>query len=579
MSTSFRVNGRVVVTQANPVERLSDVLRNDLGLTGTKVGCDAGDCGACTVLLDGQPVCSCLTALGQVEGCSVDTVEGLSTQTELSALQRSFLHYGASQCGICTPGMLMSAQALLNCVPRPSRKQVEDALGGVLCRCTGYRKIVDAVMNATTLDVHDLAPAAGNSVGSAIRHLDGAAKVTGQLAFGADDVPDTALAVRVIRSPHHLARFSIGDHQAFVIANSGIECVLSANDIPGRNCHGVIPPFADQPVFAQRLARYRGEAVAAVVGQVDAVEAFDDDEFPIEWDVLEPALTPDAAMHQHATALHDGRDSNVLIRGKVERGDVAAALCRAQHVVSVSTSTPFVEHGYIEPEAGYARWEDGRLTVYGCTQAAQMDRQALSEIMNLPLQDVRVVPSACGGGFGSKLDLSFQPYVALAAWKTRRPTVIGYSRSESMRATTKRHPSQITLEVGCDENGQITGFDFNGIFNTGAYSSWGPTVANRVPVHASGPYLIKDYRARSVAVHTATAPAGAFRGFGVPQSAIAQECAFDELADLAGIDRLAFRLVNALKNGDATVTGQVLESGVGIAECLEALRPYLASCT
>ena len=183
------------------------------------------------------------------------------------------------------------------------------------------------------------------------------------------------------------------------------------------------------------------------------------------------------------------------------------------------------------------------------------------------------MPSACGGGFGSKLDISFQPYVALAAWHLNKPVAICYTRSESIRSTTKRHPSEITVTIGCDRRGKLSGFDFHGIFNTGAYASWGPTVANRVPVHASGPYYTPDYRANSVAVHANTAPSGAFRGFGVPQSAVAQETAFDQLADLAGIDRLEFRLNNALRNGEPTVTGQVFATGVGIVESLEALKP------
>ena len=260
-----------------------------------------------------------------------------------------------------------------------------------------------------------------------------------------------------------------------------------------------------------------------------------------------------------------------------QRVAVEEGLASSAHTVEVKTSTPFVEHGYIELEAGYCSPVADRLELFGCTQAAQMDRESLAEILALPLDAIRVMPSACGGGFGSKLDISFQPYIALAAWQLKRPAFISYSRSESMQSTTKRHPSEITLKIGCTEDGKISGFDFEGIFNTGAYASWGPTVANRVPVHASGPYYMENYRARSVAVHTNTPPSGAFRGFGVPQSAIAQEIAFDLLADRAGIDRLEFRLRNALKNGLPTATGQVFEKGVGIEACLEALKPHWES--
>jgi len=569
----FKVNDKRVSVSSPPLQRLSEVLRGPLGLTGTKVGCNAGDCGSCTVLLDGKPVCSCLVAVGQVAGAEIETVEGLKQTDTLSQLQQSFLQHGAAQCGICTPGMLMAATVLLDDNPQPSRLQVEDALGGVLCRCTGYQKIVDAVMHCGSNAVIEDCPLAGSSVGQPVRHLDGEPKVTGELAYGDDTTPANALAVRVIRSPHHMAHFTLGDRHAFVQAHEGIVAVLDASDVPGSNCFGVIPPEADQPVFAEQTTRFRGEAVAAVVGEPEAVKSFDEKAFPVQWEPLESVLLPAQAMDSKAAQLHPGRVNNVLVRGRVERGDVQASLQHSAHTITVKTSTPFIEHGYIEPEAGYAVREGNRLLLHGCTQTAYMNRDAVAEVMGLDSIDVRVIPSACGGGFGSKLDLSFQPYIALAAWQTGRPVMICYSRSESMRSTTKRHPSEIEMTVGCDENGKLTGIDFSGTFNTGAYASWGPTVANRVPVHASGPYYVPHYRARSLAVHTNAPPAGAFRGFGVPQSAVAQECAFDELADKAGFDRLEFRLINALQNHQATVTGQVFESGVGIAECLLALQP------
>jgi len=571
--TKLRVNGATVELEAHPMTRLSDVLRGPLGLTGTKVGCNTGDCGACTVLLDGKPVCSCITAVGQAGGCTVDTVEGLDTDGILSRLQQSFLYYGAAQCGICTPGMLMSAKSLLADTPEPARQQVEHALGGVLCRCTGYRKIVEAVMHASQFDSHADVPHSGRNVGAAIRHLDGEPKVTGSLRFGADKVPDDALAVRVVRSDYHAASFIIGDTQAFVDAHEGVECVLTAADVKGRNCFGVIPPFADQPVFAESCTLFRGEAVAAIAGQPDTIAALDLGQFPISWQEQDAVLTPNDALKAASPRLHEQREQNILVRGLVERGDTRQALDQCAYTTTINSSTPFIEHGYIEPEAGYAKRNGDRLEIFGCTQAAHMDRQAVAEIMGLEPSDIRVMPSACGGGFGSKLDLSFQPYVALAAWVTHKPVWLFYTRPESMRSTTKRHPSLISLSVGCDANGKIMAFDFEGTFNTGAYASWGPTVANRVPVHASGPYFTPNYCARSLAVHTNTPPAGAFRGFGVPQAAVAQERAFDELAGQLGMDRLEFRLLNALRNGEPTVTGQVFATGVGIVECLESVKP------
>ncbi len=569
---SFLLNGKSVTSMARPTTRVSDVLRGDFGLKGTKVGCNAGDCGACTILLDDEPVCSCLVALGQIDGQSVTSVEGLHQSGVIERLQQSFLAHGAAQCGICTPGMLVSAAHLLASTPQPNRAEVEDALGGVLCRCTGYSKIIDAVMQAHSQLPQPMKPDAGNNVGSSIQHLDGVAKVQAGLAYGADKVPANALLVRVIRSPHHYADFEIGDKSAFLAAHPGIVAVFDATDVPGRNCFGVIPPFADQPVFAETTALYRGDAVAAIVGEADVINSFDEAQFPINWQPHETMLTPQAALHPDARQMHKGRDGNILVKGFVARGDADAALARAAHRVTIHSSTPFIEHAYIEPEAGYAVREGDRLMIYGCTQAAQMDRDSLAEIMAMDVDAIRVMPSAVGGGFGSKLDISFQPFVALAAWRLNRPVAICYTRGESMRSSTKRHPSDIRLEVGCDADGRISGFVFDGVFNTGAYASWGPTVANRVPVHASGPYVTPDYRASSVAVHTNAPPAGAFRGFGVPQSAVAQECAYDLLAEKLDMDRLAFRRMNALQNNMPTVTGQSFATGVGIAECLAALE-------
>ena len=570
----FLLNGEEVNVNVNPAERLSIVLRNHLGLIGTKVGCDAGDCGACTVTLDGKQVCSCLVPVAQAANLPVTTVEGLSDNETLSRLQQCFLQHGAAQCGICTPGMLMSAVDLLDRNDSPSREEVKDALSGVLCRCTGYAKIIDAVMEVSTFNTDPEDPKAGFAVGSSINRLDGLEKVAGSEIFGDDHMPDNAVAVRIVRSPHHHARFELGDTGRFVADFPGILAVYSAEDIPGNNLFGVIPPFVDQPVLAKNTCLFRGEAIAVIAGEPAAIADLDLSMFPVTWHPLEPLLAPDAAMANDAPLLHAGREKNILVKGHVERGDPAGALANAAHKISRSFTTPFVEHAYIEPEAGYAVRAGDRIEIYGGTQAPHMDLESIADIMGLEHNQVRIIPSACGGGFGSKIDISIQPFIALAAWNLGRPATICYSRGESMRSTTKRHPSEISITIGCDESGKITGMEFDGTFNTGAYASWGPTVANRVPIHASGPYYVPNYRANGLAVHTNCVPSGAFRGFGVPQATIAQECALDELADLAGQDRLEFRLKNALENGRETVTGQVFNKGVGIRECLEALQPH-----
>lgn len=569
------LNGRQVAVDAPAHWRLSKALRDSLRLEGTKIGCDAGDCGACTVLVNGEAACACLIALGQVEGQEITTIEGLPASHGIAGkLQESFLQHGAAQCGICTPGMLVAATALLTRNSSPSETDVQDALGGVLCRCTGYRKIVAAVLNVGQKPTPVAAPEAGHAVGARIARLDGQRKVTGADVFGADAHPDGALLLRVIRSPYHHAAFTFGDFAVFQKQHPGIARILTAADIPGENCFGVIPPFADQPAFAIERARFKGEAVAAVVGDKATIEALDLKDFPITWRELPAQLTLDAALAEGVDPVHDKRAGNILVRGRVVKGDVEAALENAAHVVEGVFETGFVEHAYIEPEAGFARRVGDRLEIHACTQAPYMDRDDVAKIMGLKPEAIRIVPTAVGGGFGAKLDLSVQPYIALAAWVTGKPVRIVYSRNESIMTTTKRHPGRMCVKVGADRDGNLVGMDFAGDFNTGAYASWGPTVANRVPVHASGPYFIPHYRALTRAVHTHVVPAGAFRGFGVPQASIAQEQLYDMLADKIGMDRLDFRLKNALTADQPTVTGQVLGEGTGIGKCFEALRPH-----
>jgi CO/xanthine dehydrogenase Mo-binding subunit/aerobic-type carbon monoxide dehydrogenase small subunit (CoxS/CutS family) len=571
---AFSVNGRKVEVQASPATRLSRILRDHLGLTGTKVGCDAGDCGACTVLLNGEPVCSCLVAAGQAAGCEVVTVEGLAQRPPLyDRLQKSFLTHGAAQCGVCTPGMLVAATALLDKNLAPSEAEVMDAIGGVLCRCTGYRKIIDAIRGACDDVTVAHSPEAGTAVGKRLVRLDGRKKVEGTEIFGADETPAGALEVRVIRSPHHRARFQFGDLDAFVRAHAGVCAVFTSKDVPGEDCYGVIARFADQPVFAHTEARFRGEAIAAIAGEAATLEALAPASFPVRWEELPPLKMVSEALAAGAPQIHAHRKDNVLVEGRVARGDVEKALAGADFVVDGEYETGFVEHACIEPEAGFARRVGDTVEIQACTQSPYLDRDDIAKILGIPPEKVRIIPTAVGGGFGTKLDLSVQPFLALAAWKLNRPVRLVYSRTESIVSTTKRHPAHLRLRAGATRDGKLTALDFAADFNTGAYSSWGPTVAARVPVHASGPYRVPNYRAVTRAVHTNLVPAGAFRGFGVPQTAIAQEQLYDDLADRVGMDRLEFRILNVLDNHSATVTGQVLGEGVGIRACFEALRP------
>ena len=563
----FILNGKKQVLDVNPSDRISKVLREDLGLMGTKVGCNAGDCGSCTILVNKEPICSCLMTAAKVQNTEIQTIEGLSN-SGVTDLQKSFLKHGAAQCGICTPGLLISATALLQKNSKPSKIEVEEALSGVLCRCTGYQKIINAVMNVNADE--DKKHYYEKAVGKRIPRIDGLKKVLGTEIFGADYWPKNSLLVKIIRSPYHRAKFEFGDLKKWKKEIEGLEIILTAKDIPGENKFGVIPSFADQPALAISEARFKGEAVAIIAGNYESINQLDLNSFPIQWEPSQEILTISSAKEKNTENIHSDREDNVLTVGKVVSGEPDLVLNHSGFKVSGSLKTSYVEHAYIEPEAGTS-WMDGNtLVIQACTQAPIMDRDDTANILGLEKEKVRIIPSTAGGGFGSKLDVSIQPLLGLVTLKTKKPCRIVYTRNESMMSTTKRHPADMNAIISANKNGKILGMIFDGDFNTGAYASWGPTVATRVPIHASGPYYTPNYQAFGHALHSNGPISGAFRGFGVPQAAALQETLYDQLADTCNIDQLEFRKINALQDGQKTVCGQQLQ-GVGILECLDAL--------
>ena len=568
----FKLNGQACSIASNPVTRTSDVLREELGLTGTKVGCDAGDCGACTILIDGEQRFACLTAAGQLEGCDVQTVEGLAKDGKLSPLQQAFHRYGAAQCGICTPGMLMAAQSLLNVKPSPSREEVEDALGGVLCRCTGYSKIVAAVLEASGTETQELPADADSGFGSRTRKVDGEPKLLGTEIYGADTAPDDSLWMRVVRSPHPRATFVLPSPEKIIEENPGLMRILTWQDVPGNNGFGIYPHIKDQPVLAKDQVRYRGEAVAALIGDRKSIEAVTDDDLGIEWGPQDAIESYESALEGKISPVQEIHEDNLLARGFLKKGDAESVYEQSLIKAQGTWETSYVEHAYIEPEAGYAVKRGQRLELFVSTQTPYMDRDEVAQVLGIGPDQVRIIPSAVGGGFGGKLDCSVQPLLAVAAWILEKPIRCTFTRPESLASSTKRHPAKMKASASCDKDGSLTSLSFEGDFNTGAYASWGPTVADRVPIHCSGPYFVPNILAKTRALLTNGPPSGAFRGFGVPQSAIAHEALMDSLAEQTGIDQLEFRLKNALRKGQRTGSGQLLENSVGQAECLEALQ-------
>jgi CO/xanthine dehydrogenase Mo-binding subunit/aerobic-type carbon monoxide dehydrogenase small subunit (CoxS/CutS family) len=564
------VNGVPVCVPLRPGASLLELLREDLGLTGTKSGCVEGECGACAVWVDGRLVNACLLPAAKVDGAEVTTIEGLSSPGGgLHPVQEALIQAGAVQCGVCIPGMVMAVASLLRENPAPSRAEAQAWLAGQLCRCTGYVKILDAVALAARWGRGEEAPArTGGGMGRPVARVDAEAKVSGAALYADDHQPVRCLHLQIVRSPHaHAEVAEIAEGPALAVP--GVVGVLTARDVPGRNAYGII--VEDQPVFCDSVVRYVGDAVAAVVAETREAAQAGARALRVAYRPLAAVLDPADAPRPDAPRLHPR--GNLLARPGVRKGSVERGLETAAVRVEGTWETQWIEHAYIEPEAGVAEVEpDGGIRLTVSTQTPYMDRDATARILGVPAEGVRVIQAVTGGGFGGKLDLSVQPYLALAAQKYRRPVRCALSREESIQATVKRHPYRIGVRLGADAAGSFTALDAEITGDTGAYASWGPTVITRACVHATGPYTVPNFRARGWLWYTNNAPAGAMRGFSTPQVAVATEGAVDLLAIELGLDPIELRLRNALRPGAATGTGQVLEGSVGLVETLRAVQ-------
>jgi len=577
----FVLNGAPCTVQAPSGTILLDLLRETLRLTGTKRGCGEGECGACTVLVDGRVVNSCLYPAAKVAGRSVLTVEGLGSAGALHPIQKAFLEHGAVQCGFCTPGMLIAAKALLDGDDDPSEARIREALSGNLCRCTGYTKIVTAVKAAaaalreqsegitggagTKTTATNETPSDMGHVGSSVAHADGPAKVAGAALFADDLRFEGMLHAKVVRSPHPHARILSIDCDA-ALALPGVAAVVTAADIPGRNAFGIV--VKDQPFLAADKVRYVGEAVAAVAARTAAIAERARDLVAVVYEPLPAVFDPHEAMKEDAPLLFD--EGNVRIHRHIEQGDVDAAFAAAEIRVEETFATQLVEHAYIEPEAGIAVPEGDGIVVHAVSQGVHYQRSELAAMLDWPVSRVRVAQTTVGGAFGGKIDLNVHPFIVLLAVKCRRPVKLVYSREESMAVSTKRHPIEVQMRMGADRAGSLLGAMICIIGDTGAYSSYGPAVLTRAATHAVGPYYVPNLRIDSYAVHTNNPIAGAMRGFGVPQVATAFEQTIDMVAEQAQVSPLEVRLRNGFTVGRAvTATGHTVNDGLSYRRTLE----------
>ncbi len=591
MATSFSltVNGTYVTVEAQPGETLASLLRKRLHLTGTKIGCEEAECGSCTVWVDGEPVVSCVYPAARAAGREVVTIEGLAATyqppatghlppaaSHLHPLQEAFVAYGAVQCGFCIPGQLMTAAALLRRNPEATSDDIRHALKDTLCRCAGYPTIERAVLAAaeTMRTGAPLAPPAVEvssaplkAIGNLSPRPDAVAKVTGAAVFTDDLSFEGMLYARVKRAglPHaFLRRLNVSKARTL----PGVAAVLTADDIPGDHYHGLV--IFDWPslVGIDERVRYVGDAVAIVAAETPEIAARALDLIEVEFDPQPVIDNPVQARQPDVPQLH--AKGNLLKHIKVRKGDVEAGLAASEIMLDRTYHTAITDHAFLEPECSIARpLEDGRMEIYVGSQIPYSDRHQVARALGWPEDRVRVRGQLMGGGFGGKEDIAGQIHAALLANVTGRPVKLLYDRHESLTAHPKRHATQIRVRVGASRDGRLSAIDTELYGDTGAYASLGEKVMTRATTHSSGPYDVPLARADCYAMYTNNPPAGAFRGFGVTQSAFAVESVMDELAHQLGIDPVELRRVNALRVGSTTNTGQLLRESVGLLECID----------
>ena len=555
------LNGTPVSVEPHEAESLLELLRERLGLRSMKDGCaPEGSCGACTVLVDGRAVVSCAQKATRVEGKEVVTLEGLPDEAR-KQWSECFTAAGASQCGFCSPGIVMKAEALLRKNPQPTREEISHALLGNLCRCTGYAKIVEAVQLVAASRRGEPLPEPDRSgrVGTRSARYKAPELALGEAPFVADLVEPGMLHGALRLSDHPRARVLRLDTSR-AEAHPGVVAVVTADDVPGERTQGLITKDWRQLVAVGEETAYVGDVIAAVAAETRRAAREAAALVDVEYEVLEPVTSPFEYRARQLSC------------STVVRGDTDAALAEAAHVVTQTYRTQFVEHAFLEPESSLATPEGRTLHVYSQGQGAWEDRRQIASFLGLPEERVRVTQVSTGGAFGAKEDLNVQTHASLLATTTGRPVLVTLSREESLRFHSKRHAMWLEYTAGCDDDGHLVAVRARITGDTGAYASVGEKVLERAAGHACGAYRVPNVDVVAKAVYTNNPPCGAMRGFGVNQSNFAMEGVLDLLAERVGIDGWEIRWRNALEVGDRFATGQKLGPGVGLKKTLLAVR-------
>jgi len=576
-SVNLKVNGISHQFVVDEERVLLDLLREDLRLTGAKQSCDRkGQCGACTVIVNGKTVRSCLTKVGTLEGAEILTVEGLGTPDNPHLIQEAFVLAGAIQCGYCTPGLIMSTKALLDGNPNPDRKEIKGALKRNLCRCTGYQRIIEAVELAGRFLRGEAKPgdlqADANAAQIGVSHTRpwSLLKACGAAEFSADIRVPGALELAVVRSPHHHARLKGIDYQD-AQKMPGVVGVMTAKDIKGTNSIGVAAQ--DQPLLCDDVLPALGAAVAIVAARTKKEAQAAAEAVRVEYEVLPRMKTPEEAVAEGAPEIHPGTPNLCHSRRQI-KGDADAALDSSAAVVSGEFYSQLIHQAPLEPEAAVAymegEGEDAQLVVIGRSIWIHFHAQVLQNALGWG--NIRYQEAFTGGQFGIKVDITSEGIAAAAALHFHQPVRYIPSLKESLLMTTKRHPFRMQVRLGADAKGKLTGLAMDFTVENGAYMSIGPEVINRALGMLSGGYNIPNVQAEGKLVYTNNAWGGAARGAGPPQANFALESAMDLLAAKVGMDPYEFRRINVLQPGQSVSSGYVAEEWAFNA-CLERLKP------
>jgi len=568
---SFNVNGQNV--ESNDInKKLITFLREDLRLTSVKEGCSEGACGTCMVIADGKAKRACLLPISTLAGKSITTVEGLSPY-EKEIYSHCFKAAGAVQCGFCIPGMVISAKAFLDTNPDPTRVEIKKAIRANICRCTGYTKIEDAILMAAGYFNENIKITTDNStgiLGENLYRIDADEKTLGTGIYTDDLIVENMVYAKALRTKYPRARIINIDTAE---AEKHPECIkiITAEDVPGNIKCGHLIKDWDALIATGNITRYIGDAIAIIVAVTNESLNKIITLIKVDYEQLETLSSPEMSLTKNAPQIHE--EGNILSKQELKRGNVNEAIKKAAHTITKHFSLPFTEHAFMEPECAVAipNGKDG-LLIYSGEQSIYDEQREISSLLNISKEKIQVKSMLVGGGFGGKEDMSVQHHAALAAWLVKKPVKIKFSRQESISVHPKRHAMEIDITVACDENGILTAVKANIISDTGAYASLGGPVLQRACTHAGGPYNFQNIEVTGTAVYTSNPPAGAFRGFGVPQSSYAMESCLNLLAEKLGISQWEIRYRNAIRPGQILPNGQIADAGTALEECLNSVK-------